>query len=258
MRFENTLGADTGEFATETPDARRGSNTRTVNGGGVGVKRERRDSVIDDAKVQIRRLMKKSRPRARSIRYPSTPTSPHKSGVDFGLSALRFGGGGGGEKAANECDGNGKGRKGRKKSQSGIDMRIRSADDHADDDYAYQGSGKAPFTQNENTAGSGSGFAVGSAHSGTRLMNAAAVTTSPRIGDDTFFTGPRPVRGRVSEDWEYGDDSIAHTVRGSFEDGEEEERQRNIAQQHHQLSAAVERLAQEKSSWPGHERGKLR
>ena len=268
-RFEHASGTAGGEFTIDSsgsPIGNSASDGPAHRDGGGGAKRERRESIIEDAKAKVRRLVKKSRTRTRSATYPSSPTSPSKSGVDFGLAALRFGGGGGssgiGEKKASS--GYAKGKKGRRKSQNGIDMRIRSADDHADDENpSYREDGKGPFTRKENVTESGSRFAVGSAGSGSRLMSAGGgpfTTSSSRREEDGFVSGTGPGRGtggRESEDWGYGDHSIAHTVRGSFEDAEEEERQRAVAQQHKQLGAAIERLAAESHHWPGHDRGRI-
>ena len=239
--------------------------THTRRGSTVHREQERRPSVVEDAKSQIRRILNK---RPRSSSYPTGTTPYNKKGLDFGLGALRFGGAGAGGNGGEKEDGvststHTHGKKKRRKSQIGIDVRLRSADDHTQEEYLYGspssgahagGGGKAPFMRNENATGSGSAFAVG----GTpRKEDDLLLSTSPPTGGG----GPG---GRLRTDseeryWNYGDHSIAHTVRGSFEDAEEEERQRSLMQQlqQQQLGAAVERLAMESStarSHSGHER----
>lgn len=233
---------------------------------------QRRHSVVDDAKVHIRRLLRKpTRPsaptRPRSSSYPA-PNKKKSGGLEFGLGALRFGSSGhGGEKGYDEArEGGGLGlggggKKGRRrKSQSGLDVRLRSADGHEDEYYGWS----PPFMRNENgTTGSGSGFRLGSAGSTSGFVSAS---TPRREHDDGVALGaaaggpPAPgrmaSRGRESEElsWNYyADQSIAHTVRGSFEDAEEEQRQRTIMQQlqQHQLGEAVQRLAAERAAVDG-------
>lgn len=184
-----------GSFTGDGPDGFMGGMKKQEATG-------KRESIVGDAKVQIRKLIKKTRPSGLSRGMEMTPNQDSKTGLPpFGFNTDTQ----------------------RSSRKSYFSSRIKSVDMESGKASGEDGIGRGPFRSHTHTHSNSRSF-VGTGSNPTSVGREEKVdygfSKSPgsNHGIGPGRGGGGMVMRRSEDEWEYDDHSVAHTIRDSFDD----------------------------------------